>query len=159
MALSTGVRVSAVVALRRPIGIVRVAEAASAAPAVTVSVTTVSASSGAPSSLPVTVTLCAPPFSDTVSGDTVRITMVEGWSSSVIVSVCAAGCVIPWAFSAAPDTSTGLLGPVNSLFTPEIVTEPVLAVWPARIVSRVPRSRKSPATAGVCAAAFTVTTV
>ena len=161
MALSTGVRVSTAVALRRPVGIVRVASAASTVPvtAFTLSVTTVSADSGAPSSMPVTVRRFAPPFSDTLSGVTVSVTIVEGRSSSVIVSVCGGGCMIPWAFSAAPDTSTRLLGAVNSLFTPESVTLPVLTVWPAGIVSRVPLSRKSPATAGFCAVAVTVTTV
>ena len=137
MALSTGVRVNAAVALRCPVGIVRVASTALAAPSVTVRVTTVSADSGPPSSMPVTVRRLAPPFSATLSGDTVSVMPVDGVadgsSSSAMFRVCSDGCAIPCVLVATPETSTSRSGWSMVLSLAVTVTVPVLSVAPAAI--------------------------
>ena len=81
-------------------------------------------------------------------------------SSSVTVSVTFDGCVIPWEFTAVPDTVTLLSGSSSLLSTAVTVTVPVLLVAPAAIVNfAFPPSEKSAATAPVPAAAATVIVV
>ena len=102
------------------------------------------------------VTVLTPPFSDIEVGDSSRVT-VGVPSSSVIVSVRAAGAVIPAgpAVTAAL-TCTVLFGASIVLSSAATVTAPVLSVWPAVIVSVVlPLSLKSFATVPVSGAADT----
>ena len=81
-------------------------------------------------------------------------------SSSVIVSVTSAGCVIPCVFAAVPETVTLLSASSMVLSTAVTVTVPLLLVAPAAIVNfALPLSEKSPATAPVPAAADTVIVV
>ncbi len=105
-----------------------------------------------------TVKLSVPPFSSTVTavGDTVTPAL----SSSVMVSVKTDGSATPLPPLAAPETVTVLSGASTALSTAVIVTTPVLVVAPAAIVSTLSElSVKSPDTAGLTAAADTVTSV
>ena len=79
-------------------------------------------------------------------------------SSSVIVSGSETGSAMPDGPLTVPETVTCLSGASTSLLEAVTVTEPVLSVSPAVIVSsRLELSSKSPATAGDTAGAETVT--
>ena len=91
--------------------------------------------------------------------DTVNCTTFDVSSLSVMVSVCADGCVIARLLAANPVTSTVRSGWSISLSRAAIVTVPVLVVPPAAMVSVVPLRVKSPITAGFTGAAETATVV
>ena len=131
---------------------------AAAVPGATVMAISVSTVRAAPSSSAITVTVREAP-SWTSEGDTERVTVVDGNSLSVMVSVRSGGSSTPRSFSVVADTVTRLLGASTSLSTASIVTDPVLSVAPMGIVSVVPICRKSPATAGATGVAVTVIVV
>ena len=103
------------------------------------------------------VTVLLPPFSPIDLGSSFSVTVGRS-SSSVIVSLCAAGASTPFPPLADAVTSTVLSGASTSLFSAEIVTASMLSKCSARIVSsRFTLRRKSFATAGSTAVADTVT--
>ena len=151
---STGVRVNVPAAERALAAIVSVksATAAKSAPAVAVSPATATDTSvGAArvrdpaSSAAVTVTVCAPPSSATVSGSTVSR---AAWSSSSITSV------VPITGTPGvrpcPVTRTSWSGVSRSSSTPAIVTVPVLtvALGGKNSVKRSPKVKSGPAGGG-----------
>ena len=134
----------------------------SAVPPATETVTRTSSVRAPSSKAARTVTRRAGPvaFSATRSGDAVRVTTVEGSSSSVIVKVTGPGWSTAWAFLAVPDTVTSLSGASTTLSSDATVTVPVLTVFPAAMVSvRFALSVMSPGTAGGTGDAVTVTVV
>ena len=116
---STGASVNIAVALLSPAGIVTskggtaVKSPAVAVTPATVTFTTVASGRAALFSVAVTVTLRAFPVapSGMLAGETDSVTSVDAVSSSVMVSVCAAGCTIFRSLVAVPETVT-LLSPV-----------------------------------------------
>ena len=168
IASSDGTSTKVPVALVSPVGIVTVNPAtwvksvpSSAVSPVTVTATAVSVRRAEPSRVAVTVTVRAAPAasSATLAGETVRVTVVDSDSSSVIVSLRAAGRVTSSEFDALADTCTRLSAAVSSLLTPVIVTVPVLITAPATIVSVVPLRVKSLVVAGSTGVATTVIVV
>ena len=117
MLSSTGASVNVPVWLVIPTGIVIVNSltAAKSVPTSAVSpstrtLTAVASGRAAASSAAVTVTRCAFPVapSDTVSGETDSVTVIDSVSSSSIVRVCATGCSIAMVLAAVPCTVTCL---------------------------------------------------
>ena len=111
------------------------------------------------SRLAVTVAELVAPLSAIELRDSARVTVGVA-SSSVIVSVTDEGCVIPCELVAEPDTVTLLSASSVELSTAVTVTEPVLLVLPAAMVSVVLLlSEKSPAAVFAPGAADTVMVV
>ena len=102
------------------------------------------------------VTVVSPPFSGIDAGSSARVSVGVS-SSSVIVSVRGAGAAAPLPPVTVPPICTLFSGASRSLSSASIFTSPVLTVSPAAIVSLVPVSVKSAATAGETGVAVTVT--
>ena len=96
------------------------------------SVTAVATVRTAASSVPVTVSSVAPAFSATVSGVTESVTIVEGLSSSLMVTV--AGLTVRAPPVAAPPTLTVSSGSSTRSFTGVRVRVAVPLVWAAAMV-------------------------
>ena len=163
--LSTAVTVTDPVLLVLPAAMVSVvlllsekSPAAAFAPGAAETVMVVAADEGR-SRLAVTVAELVAPLSAIEVRDSASVT-VGAASSSVIVSVTAAGCVIPWLLVAEPDTVTLLLASSRVLSTAVTVTVPLLLVLPAAMVSVVLLlSAKSVSAVAAPAAAATVMVV
>ena len=127
-------------------------------PAAAATVTVVAALDGR-SRLAVTVAELVAPLSAMDVRDSASVTLGAA-SSSAMASVTEAGWVMPWLFTAEPDTVTLFSASSRVLSTAVTVTAPVLLVFPAAMVSVLLLLReKSPDAAFVPAAAATVTVV